>query len=346
MEPSHLTIGPPVRRGDIVFLVQAGYHLDDAIATARALEPSGHRVTMVAPRPPDDVLRGLRPSTARFRETTTRATAAGLGVGAPVDQADLATMASTLVVRNDWGPSRTLVDLTRASGTPVVGWVEGVQDFDDVDTGRSRNVYGAVDQIFTLGTYDRERLTGRCAAIHSVGSERLWRRWHGPPTKASRPLLANVNFTYGVQSNARRGWVADVMGTARTLGIDIAVSVHPADRGWRGRTRRVHGGIDVHLEDSARLVSRFSTAVYDALVLGVDVVYYNPHGETVPTFSEPAGAFAIATDRASLADVLRDAPPPPEVVRQHASSFLHHHLVLDGAPPSARAARLLADLVT
>jgi hypothetical protein len=55
------------------------------------------------------------------------------------------------------------------------------------------------------------------------------------------------------------------------------------------------------------LVSRFSTVLFEAMARGCSVIYYNPHGEQVPTFHHPEGAFDIANDPQELARHLATA---------------------------------------
>lgn len=336
-------IGEPVEPGDVVFLLQAGYHLDDAVATAEELDAAGVGTSFVAPRPPEDALRRLRSSWARARELDVRAAQAGLHLGGSTTEHDVLRGASALVVRNDWGPSRSFVQRARADGVPVVGWVEGAQDFHDVDTGRTREPYATVDRVFALGDYDAEVLADRCR-VDVVGSERLWSRWHGPVTTAEIQLLANVNFTYAVGGGARARWVGDAIAAARAAGRDLRVTRHPADRGLRGRTRQMPGGTDELLPRAARLITRFSTAVYDALALGVAVAYHNPHGERVPNFAEPDGAFERTSSRSELTDWIRGETREPESLRAAARGFLTHHVRLEGERPGRRAAALLREL--
>lgn len=337
-------LGAPVASGDVVFVVQAGYHLDDAVSTAGVLAASGQRASIVAPLPPQDALRRWRTSTARHREIAARARKLGLDAGAHISAESIVDRAGALVVRNDWGPSRALVERANAAGVPTVGWVEGVQDFDDVDTGRARHPYGTVGEVMCLGDYDAGRL-GHRAEVTPVGSQRLWDLWAGPATSAVTPLVVNVNFTYGVQRAARREWLGQVMGVAGDAGITPVVSRHPADRGLRGRRHASPTGIDQLLPTAARLVTRFSTLVYDALALGVDVVYHNPHGERVPTFTSPMDAYVITTTADELRTALERPVPPPAVVRAAATPFLEHHLVLDSPPPAERASAHLLTML-
>lgn len=334
-------LGPPLRRGDVAFLVQAGYHLEDAVKTSAQLEKLGLCGRLVVPAGPVGPLRRFRSTTARLDETLRSAQRSGLEPGRRITADEIIEQASVLVVRNDWGPSRVLVEAARDAGVLTVGWVEGVQDFDDVDTGRIRRPYRTVDRVFSLGEYDR-RILARDVPTDIVGSERLWRRWSSPPTSAELPLLANVNFTYGVKSGSRRGWTRDVIRSARGAGLDLRLTRHPADRGWYGRRLEMGGGTDVLLPQTARLVSRFSTAILDALALGVEVVYHNPHGERVTTFSD-AAPIVTTTDRAALRLEVARPAREPRLNRTLASDFLHHHVNLDRERPSVLAARLLAE---
>ena len=56
------------------------------------------------------------------------------------------------------------------------------------------------------------------------------------------------------------------------------------------------------------LVSRFSTVPFEAMARGVPFIYHNPHGERVPTFTDPQGAFPVTTSAEELADALRALP--------------------------------------
>jgi hypothetical protein len=322
----------------VVFVVQAGYHLFDALALRRELEKSGRGLALVAPAPPADLLKRFRASWARFGELREVSRKHGIVSSEPVPV--VIEGASALIVRNDWGPTRSLVVEAQRVGTPTIGWVEGVQDFRDVDTGRQRHAYRTVDHVWCLGEHDAAELAG--LDVTAIGSERMWSLWHGPPSSGDVPLVANVNFTYGVFESARTAWVRAVRSAATSTETRLTITRHPADKGRVGWRMEASESADVLLSRTRRLVSRFSTLIYDALLLGVDVIYFNPHGENVPTFADPMEAFTVARTRSDLAAALRAPPPEPGDVRQQATSFLRHHLVLEGPRPAVRAAEMLS----
>lgn len=325
--------------GAIVLLAQAAYHLDDYLPTLAHLEQHDVPAVIGCILPQPSLLRRWRSSWWRFEELLRRTRAAGLPDPVPAPAATVLATAGALVVRNDWGPSRVLVEQARSAGVPTVGWVEGVQDFADDDTGRARAAYRTVEEVLCLGPYDQQQLAGTRSTV--VGSQHLWSCWHGEPTTADGPTVANVNFTYGVLEDARSSWVDDVVAARVAAPTGLVLSRHPADRGRRGR--RLESPASVHdlLRRAPRLVSRFSTLCYEALALGVELTYHNPHGERVPTFARPEGAFVVTTDRAELLGEVGAPVRPAAAVREHAAAFLRGHLALD-AEPAARAADLLA----
>ncbi|MDB4433326.1 hypothetical protein N9166_01165 [bacterium] len=142
--------------------------------------------------------------------------------------------------------------------------------------------------------------------------------------------MLNCNFTYGVEEGAREEWVGAVSRACRELGIDYFISQHPRDRGEfpNHPVRPSHAGVvHEHLADSSILVTRFSTLVYEALLTGRQVVYYNPHRETMRLFSEDeTGGIYKADDQESLAEALAAASEPLTAVgKARRERFLELH---------------------
>ena len=245
------------------------------------------------------------------------------------------------MVMNDWGTTRPLVELARAGSIPVFGWVEGVQDFTDADTGQDRRPYRHVDHVFCMGPYDHEQLDGVERSV--VGSSRLRALWESEPNRPARPFVTvNSNFTYGVHTEHRRAWLRTVREACGEAGVPWTISRHVAERGPL-RPRQVSSSpIDELLALSSTLVSRFSTLAYEALVRGVRLVYHNPHGETVPTFAEPDGAFDVTRSRSELVTALEREDDEPAANRDRATPFLRRHLRLEAGPdPADLAAQVI-----
>jgi hypothetical protein len=332
----------PQNASRVLLVAQAAYHLAELVPLRDALAILGVPAEIVAPVPPRKPLNGIRPGPRRHRELL-RSAAEGASGSLPTGQ--VLERASALVVMNDWGPTRTLVDESRSSGRPTFGVVEGVQDFDDVDTGRTREPYRHVDHVLCLGSYDRRRLAECDVTV--VGSTRLRSLWEAAP--ASPPpdghVTVNSNFTYGVFTDIRRRWLRDAMGSCRTTGIAHSLSRHVAERGTALPYRASKYSVSSLLARSSHLITRFSTLGYEALTRGVEVLYHNPHAEKVETFVAIDGAVTMTVDRAGLVVALSRSRRSPGEVRDAACDFLHDRLRLDGEQPATVAARAIASAV-
>lgn len=320
-------------------LAQAEHHLIELMAASAAASDLGIPTAIIAPVAPNVAVAPLRPAWRRLRTLLDVAAASGLAPTRRWTDEDVARSALALVVQNDWGPRQALVQRCNDAHLPTFGWVEGVQDFDDEDTGRRRLPYRTVQTVLALGEYDTARLVG--ARTVTVGSERLWRLWREPCSTREDDVVANVNFTYGVLEHARAGWVRGVVAACDAANRSVLISRHPADSGLVGRRRQTTRSSNELLGTCSTLVSRFSTLCYEALVRGVPLVYHNPHGERVPTFQEPNGAFTTTCSVSDLADALRRTPPDGARVRTDAGPFLRRHLVLDGPSPAETVATVI-----
>ena len=250
-------------------------------------------------------------------------------------------------IMNDWAPStNALMDAVRAAGGTSFAKVEGVQDFEDVDTGRVRKPYQWADIILGQGPNDAASLPMKDVRI--VGSSRIERMVREPQVDAAHDsVLINYNFTYGVLADAQDKWIRTSVEGCRTDDLPYAISLHPAQE-YVPSTPEIkdHVARDPfsHLIlRSGALITRFSTVVFEAMARGVPVVYYNPHGELVPTFNNPQGAFALVTDYDSLPEALREAETWRGSYRERSQHFFAAQISID---PDRRSEQRSADVIT
>ena len=131
------------------------------------------------------------------------------------------------------------------------------------------------------------------------------------PTKPR--VMINCNFTYGIHEDERETWVRAVVKSCMKLGIDYFISQHPRDKGSFPDcvVRPSHAGVvHDHLGDATILVTRFSTLIYEAMIMGRRVVYFNPFGEKMRLFNEDRtggllkamshGELPLAMERAAI----------------------------------------------
>ncbi|MEM1334487.1 MAG: glycosyltransferase family A protein [Actinomycetota bacterium] len=327
--PQVVAATPDAVAGAVVLLVEAVYHVDEFGPLAAALERIGQRaVFMDTPK-------------------TVPGALAALGDHAPAVvewDVDVIPHAAAVVVLNDWGPVRELVERANEAGVPTFSKVEGVQDFEDVDTGRVRRPYRTTAVVLGQGPNDLRSLPDRRVEI--VGSSRLERIWAKGPIECSERVLVNLNFTYHVLTEHRERWMETVCQAVDRVGVEAVVSTHPAERSRNVGLPIATGPFRHEITKSGVLVSRFSTVPFEAMAWGVPFVYHNPHGELVPTFTRPDGAFAITSDTDQLARALEAGLTPANQDRARWRDFFAQQVDIDPEQPSEeRAAEVIVSVI-
>jgi hypothetical protein len=276
----------------ILLLPSAAYHTDELIELVEELRQRGFA--------PVSMLNDKRwATTGAALSRVDVAVAEALPAGEWLDGFD------ALLTFNDWGEYfGEYVEFAKGRRTVTFAKVEGVQDWKDDDTGRVRNPYLASDIVLCQGDNDVAALEGRREGLEVVGSARLEAIWTDRlPADADPRVVANVNFTYGVQSEHRDMWVESLSEACRRAGMPLDLSLHPSESAKFPRQASTEPIRHLMVQDSI-LVSRFSTVLYEGMARGCSVIYYNPHGEKVPTFHHPNGAFDIAEDTKALAELI------------------------------------------
>lgn len=190
---------------------------------------------------------------------------------------------SAVVFGNDWSvQDRVATEEAKSLNIPTVCIQEGCLHWGDP---RARRMewcdFPFVQGPITLKYLDRDFyfITGN-PRFDSIGKLPL-------PEKPT--VMINCNFTYGLFEDWRDRWIGDVVQACRHAGLDFFIARHPRDRSeLLGLPVKPSSAINVHehLAQSSLLVTRFSTLVYEAILMGRSVVYYNPHGETMQLFND------------------------------------------------------------
>lgn len=216
-----------------------------------------------------------------------------------------------IVVMNDWesNVAAKLIDWANTKGIGTYAVVEGVNDYHDVDTGRSHNnlrrPYQRVKNLFLNGDFDRKYFSDPSQRIATVGIDRLDTlaelvRTKGDKTMRHRRAVINCNFTYGVLAEYAQDWVSEVIESCETAGIDCIVSKHQADKTIVHPAKVTPRRLYDELLESEIFITRFSGAVFEALIAGCKVIYYNPGIEKIDKFNDPMGAYLYARSKAEL----------------------------------------------
>lgn len=246
-----------------------------------------------------------------------------------------------LLTFNDWGEYfGEYVAFVKGHPTVSFAKVEGVQDWLDHDTGMDRKAYLAADVVLCQGDNDVGALEGRRGRLEVVGSDRLEAIWNGPlPGDAAPRVVGNVNFTYGVQSEHRAMWVETLREACGRTGVPLDLSLHPSESAKYPGLAASAPIRHLIVTDSI-LVSRFSTVLFEGMARGCSVIYYNPHGELVPTFHLPEGAFDVAEDPEALAQHIESAKARTRAAaKERAAAFFARQVsMIPGSSVATRTA--------
>ena len=257
---------------------------------------------------------------------------------------------SNLVVFNDWDKVTTkpLVLDARAAGLNTIGFVEGINDFFDVDTARNRNAYRSCEWVLGSGRDDSKYFVDFADKFRVVGFPRiaeLLQRPHQTPVYSR--VVINVNFTYGVLEERRDEWLSSAIEGCRIAGVDWVITQHPADTSCLSEypvdPRKFHE----LMEENAILVSRFSSCIIESLAMGRSVVYHNPKVDKVEKFRDSLGAYSISDDSHSLATAIVFELGRQDSVVDRRAKFLEEHCNLSSNfDPYGDAARILKEIAT
>jgi hypothetical protein len=247
--------------------------------------------------------------------------------------------ARAVVTLNDWGPLREALAVAADHGVATFAKVEGVQDFEDVESTWTRRPYRSAAVILAQGPNDVEALPEKETAV--VGSSRLERIWHQAEAGRGSHALVNLNFTFHVLTAQRDQWVKSVQEGVRRAGVPALVSRHPAERGAVFGMPVAAKPFRHEITRAGLLVTRFSTVAFEAIARGVPFVYHNPHDERFPAFQRPGGAFLVSTDAGELAAAVAEVSAWTGY-RQKAREFFFRQVDVEAERSSAERA---ADVV-
>ena len=250
---------------------------------------------------------------------------------------------SVVVTGNDWNLTmKKIVAKARKMRIPSVCLQEGCLDFD------TQSRMAISDFPLIQGPIMPSFL--RRPAYIPTGNPRFdpIRQRPLPP----KPLvMINCNFTYGVHEDQREPWVRSVADACRKVGLEFFVSQHPRDKGvFPDLPVRPSGAGVVHemLAESTIFVTRFSTVIYEAMIMGRRCLYYNPFGEKMRLFNEDrTHGLLKAWSAEELAPALQKAAEPMDAAEQERFDlFLDHHCGVRDGGAARRCAGALKFLAT
>lgn len=291
---------------DFAFFPLRAYHLLDCLPVYRQLQEFGYSVQIIE----TDAWRDGR------NEVTEAAAEAGVALTAFADFQAQRPRVRCCVVWNDWDPlMRIVMEACHRSGTETIGWIEGIQDYHDVDRGRGvqRCPYLRSRHLILPGGFDARYFRSTGQRLHVGEIVRIARLWHDRPQQqagrspAQPPrALINSNFSYGVLEDKRDAWVIQAVESCKATGYEPVISRHPFDKGELYPEYATSKSFYEAIAECDVAIQRFASGILEALAMGISTIYFNPHGEKSDKFIEPNGAYPICFGQAELTGLLRD----------------------------------------
>lgn len=245
---------------------------------------------------------------------------------------------SVVAFGNDWSSEeQDLIKAARQRGIPTTCLQEGCLDWGDAFARMEWVDYPMIQGAATLRYLHR-------TSCFATGNPRFDSLRPLPLPEQPRVMI-NCNFTYNVHEDARARWMSDAIGACRDAGVQFFISQHPRDVTEFPGLPVLRSGaavVHAHLADCSLLITRFSTIVYEALLLGRPVIYYNPHGERMTTFNEDAaGGLLKAYDRAQLDRALAEGLAGTAEGAALRARFLAEHCGMSDSRAAERCAAAL-----
>jgi hypothetical protein len=245
--------------------------------------------------------------------------------------------ADALIMFNDWSKlPHWVIAVCRLYKIPVICIQESVTDFGD----KFKRMQWA-DNVFIQGTqtiFDLPRDT-----YYLTGNPR-----YEPltliPSHGKKNILINCNFTYGIFEEVRDSWLSDVVSCIEELQIPYFISQHPRDSGDISKYKHVIKSSSVQVAEQLSktkvLVTRFSSLIHEALIAGINVVYYNPHGEQMGYNFQFNDEFLIlATNKSELKNAIAKAYEFSD--RGKIENYLINHCIQKSSKPTENIEKLL-----
>lgn len=337
-------VEPPVSKRttqiniDLMVFPLRGYHLDDCLPVVHRLRELGYSVEIIN----TDSVRSTW-------EVTSRAASRGIKLLDFHDFVSSRSKVRCVVLFNDWDPLMRLVArISFDNQITTIGWVEGIQDYLDADTGRLRYPYRRSLHVILPGLFDKRYFKENGQILHIgqiVRIQELWKNRLLETNWQEKNVLINSNFSYGVLDNRRDVWLGSAVEACLESKVDPIISRHPFDTGTLYKEFETKATFLDALKVSAVSIHRFASGILESLAYGKPVIYYNPHRETVDKFLDPRGAYLIANSKEELVEILRNRRFywDERAVREFLE--LHAGLITNGSDPATVMTQIIESII-
>lgn len=327
---------------DLAFFPLRGYHVDDCLPVVEGLRRAGVEVVVVETD-------GWRDGGGEVARAAARH---GLRLMRLEDFLARPRSVRCAVLWNDWDLLMRLVaKACHEAGTETIAWVEGIQDYHDVDRGRGlmRFPYMRSRHVILPGPFDARYFDETGQILHRgeiVRVNALWPQRRKEALAAERPrALINSNFSYGVMEKHRDTWVTEAVTACLAAGFEPVISRHPFDMGQLYPQYTTTRPFTDVARECAVTIQRFASGILESLALGVPVIYFNSHDERIDKFKSPENAYLLTDTRDGLEAVLTKRLFSWDEVAARGFLRLHAGLPDEDANPGDRIMAVLMSIL-
>lgn len=254
-----------------------------------------------------------------------------------------------VVVFNDWDRivTRPAMEAAKKAGIVAMAIVEGVQDYDDADTGRIRHAYKTCSHVIAPSPFDMKYFDSTKQQVYEGSIPRIAKlaeESESHPYSRHSPIVINSNFSYNVLVNKRDAWVTDAVDACTELGLSYVISRHPADMGDFSSYVVTEKSMYDAIWNGSIFISRFGSGIIESLAMNRPVIYFNPHGERVDKFKNPIGAYYIAHSKEELKAMIQKTYENINILKTKWPAFLELHAGYSACNPHGAIHRVVEAL--
>jgi arsenate reductase-like glutaredoxin family protein len=248
---------------------------------------------------------------------------------------------SAVLLLNDWSKeSQRVIAHCRWIKIPVICLQESIVDFGDKFKRMQHADLAFVQGAQTVNDLERTH-------YFITGNPRYEAMYNPIPSTTNRVFI-NCNFTYNIFENIRHQWLDDIVNVVSELGLNYLISQHPRDMANLSKYKNVERSssekVHAQIMNSKMVITRFSSLVHEALVLGKPVVYYNPHREKMKyNFGFNDIFLFLATNKDELKQKINKALEGDKNYLEKRKEYLAIHCLPVSVKPSEIIAKILRE---
>ena len=196
---------------------------------------------------------------------------------------------------------RRAIEFLRSLGVATIGVQEGCRP-------SMRDRYRSVDHVLVWGGYAARMFEGRSTIVGSPRLEGLQRQAR-PLSGATESDTAVINLKGAIwpgYESRVRDWLAAAIDAVTRCGLRPIISRHFHSPEAPSHLRVFDGPIEEAVRNARVLISRPSTTVYEAMVLGRQPFLFPIEDDPLCEFHNPRGAFPICWNAGQLGNSLNE----------------------------------------